>query len=149
MDCERSRQLSAYHDGELPVAERAALEAHVAECAVCRGELAQLGALSRLLAQAGQTPVPSGLEARLHERIDHAGELVVVRLAERLMAVAAAVLVACGLYLWQADRTEAAAPIESWERTLISQRLPAAPEPAADDPVIRWVVADLSEGEQE
>jgi len=148
MDCGFSRQLSAYHDGELPPAERDALTAHLAECDACRGEMAGLQALSRLVSGAGRAPLPQGLLERAHQRVDAAGEVVVVRLAERLMAVAAAVLLACGIYLYQAGQTQAASPLEDWAPTLISQRLPASQPPGTVDPMVRWVVADLTEGEQ-
>ncbi len=149
MDCGFSRQLSAYHDGELGSAERLALEAHLAQCDACRRELAGLQALSRLVAQAGRAPLPAGLVERAHRRLEGAGEVVVVRLAERLMAAAAAVLVVCVLYLYQASRTEAAPPLEDWAPTVISQRVPANQELGTVDPLVRWVVADLSEGEQQ
>jgi anti-sigma factor RsiW len=149
MDCKFSRQLSAYHDGELRPAECEALGAHLAQCAECRSELEQLRALSRLVADAATVPLPQGLLERAHERVDSAGEVVVVRLAERLMAAAAAVLLACGLYLWQAGRAEVAPPLETWAPALISQRLPAPQEPGAEDPLVRWVVADLEQGEQQ
>jgi hypothetical protein len=42
--------LSAYHDGELSTAQRAQVEAHLQTCAPCREQLAQLQALSSLLA---------------------------------------------------------------------------------------------------
>jgi hypothetical protein len=41
--------LSAYHDGELPAAQRAQVEAHLRTCAACWEQLAQLQTLSALL----------------------------------------------------------------------------------------------------
>jgi len=149
MDCRFGRQLSAYHDGELPEAERTALEAHLARCPACRAELAGIQALGRLVAEAGRAPMPEGLLERAHRRVDSAGEVVVVRLAERLMAAAAAVLLVCVLYLYQANRTEAAPPLEEWAPTLISQRVPTSQESGTVDPLVRWVVADLGEEEQQ
>ena len=149
MDCGFGRQLSAYHDGELPPGEHDALKAHLAGCPACRQELAALQALSRLVAGADRVPLPEGLLERAHRRVDGAGEVVVVRLAERLMAVAAAVLLVCVVYLYQASRTEAAPPLEEWAPTLISQRVPASQEAGAVDPLVRWVVADLGEEEEQ
>lgn len=148
MNCEHSRQLSAYYDGELPPEECRSLEAHLAECAVCRTELAHLRTLSRLVAAAGESDIPEGLALRVHERIDSAGDMVVVRLAERLMAVAAAILLASGVWLWQAQGTEASVPDEAWVSTIVSPALPTPQEQAPVDPVIKWVVDDLSQGER-
>ena len=49
-DLETSGRLSAYHDGELPAGERAAVERHLAECAACREALEQMRRLSAALA---------------------------------------------------------------------------------------------------
>jgi len=43
---QRERRLRAYLDGELPAIERAALGAHVASCAACRGRLREQRALA-------------------------------------------------------------------------------------------------------
>lgn len=50
--------LSAYHDGELKGRQRRQVEAHLAECASCRGELDQLRSLSATLAA---SPPPADL----------------------------------------------------------------------------------------
>ncbi|HUG56023.1 MAG TPA: zf-HC2 domain-containing protein [Candidatus Limnocylindrales bacterium] len=51
-------ELSAYLDGALHGAERAAVEAHVRACGPCAGRLAELGATARLIA-ALPSPRPS------------------------------------------------------------------------------------------
>ncbi len=43
------RQLPAFHDGELAVGERAAVQAHVRECPACATEMRELAALSSCL----------------------------------------------------------------------------------------------------
>ncbi len=48
MNCEEvSRELSIYHDGELPERQAAELELHLANCESCRRELAQFSQLGR------------------------------------------------------------------------------------------------------
>ena len=148
MNCQHSRQLSAYYDGELSPEECQALEAHLAECAPCREELAHLRTLSRLVAGVGEAPLPEGMEQRLHARIDGAGDVVVVRLAERLMAVAAAVLVVSAVWLWQVRGTQAGPVAEAWESTVISQSLPTPQEQVPEDPMLKWIVNDLTQGER-
>ncbi|MBV9080331.1 MAG: zf-HC2 domain-containing protein [Elusimicrobia bacterium] len=61
--------LSDYLDGGLDAAERAAVDAHLVDCAECRGELEQLKSVLAWSKSAAKTPPPSGLEARLHARI--------------------------------------------------------------------------------
>ena len=149
MNCERNRQLSANYDGELHPEESASLEAHLTDCPACRAELEHLRIISRLVARAGESDVPQGLTMRLHERIDAAGDVVVVRLAERLMAVAAVILLASGVWLWQAQETEASVSTQGWENTALAQSLPTPQEQAPVDPVVKLVVDDLSQGAQQ
>jgi anti-sigma factor RsiW len=61
---EARRRLGARLDGRLGPGEREALEAHLAGCAGCRGELARWEASARALRAAGPTAVPPGLAAR-------------------------------------------------------------------------------------
>jgi hypothetical protein len=57
-----SENLSAYLDGELPLQERAAVEAHLAGCPDCRAVLAQLGAVSGIVKKHSMEPVPPALK---------------------------------------------------------------------------------------
>jgi hypothetical protein len=43
------RQLSAFHDGELPVGEQIAVQAHLRECPACAGELSEMDDLGSCL----------------------------------------------------------------------------------------------------
>ena len=92
-------QVQAYHDGELSVADRAAVEAHLAGCADCTAELARLRALSGMLR--GGAPVMSA-EAmrRLLDQVHYVEEeTIVLPLVRRLTGLAAAVLLAGSLWL--------------------------------------------------
>lgn len=57
--------LSAYLDNELPQAEKAALESHLAECPECSKELSELRSLSLLIHKHAVEPVPAGLKAKV------------------------------------------------------------------------------------
>lgn len=140
-DCEWLMKVQAFHDGELTPAERAALEAHLPSCAACRRELQSLRALSGVLASA---PMPA-LRPEALRRFHRAGvtlEWVVMRTSEYFAAVAAVVLVACGLWLWHSARTaERTAPL------LDSVALSPAADSTVADPeasVAQYIVADLS-----
>ena len=62
--CPDELRLAAYHDGELPPADRADVQRHVLSCPPCVGYLAELGRVSAWLATAGSavglTPLAAG-----------------------------------------------------------------------------------------
>lgn len=69
------RRLSAFHDGELTVSERSAVDAHLRECAPCSAELAGIRAIGEELralaaaASARQGPAMAGLRAGIVSRL--------------------------------------------------------------------------------
>jgi anti-sigma factor RsiW len=67
MDCEHSRELmSAYLDDELSAADRQQVQAHRADCAVCRAELAELEAVrGRVATEAQRYSAPDHLKRRI------------------------------------------------------------------------------------
>lgn len=60
MRCEDTQQLKRFAAGDLPVTDRQAVQAHLAECADCRAKLTEIDALAGVLADATTPPVPSG-----------------------------------------------------------------------------------------
>lgn len=91
--CDRRADLGPYVLGNLPDDERADVEAHLAVCAGCRRELAELDELPSLLARAAE-PVPRPPE-RVRDRVLAAA--VARRVRRRWTAVAAAVAVVAAL----------------------------------------------------
>jgi anti-sigma factor RsiW len=69
LECRTARRgMGPYRDGELPPAERLALEAHLAACPDCSASLADaqtLGGLLRLRAEALAEDLPPGFSARV------------------------------------------------------------------------------------
>ncbi len=66
------RQLSAYRDGELPISEQIAVEAHLRACRACADELVELetiGALVRRSVPASSEPPLAGLAATVVSRV--------------------------------------------------------------------------------
>lgn len=53
------RQLSAYHDGELPVEEQIAVEGHLRQCSSCQAEERELRSLSAMIRGAAAPAMPS------------------------------------------------------------------------------------------
>jgi anti-sigma factor RsiW len=76
MTCDdRIDQISAMLDGELPVAEVAALTAHIAQCPECAGVLAELGGLRAALAEAvPEEPVSADFTARIERMLESEAE---------------------------------------------------------------------------
>lgn len=65
MHCENvQQQLNRFVAGDLPVADRQAAGAHLAECAACRAKLAELDALAGVVASTPTPPIPSGFASR-------------------------------------------------------------------------------------
>jgi len=60
--------LSGYLDAALPEADRRRVEGHLAGCAGCRAELDELRAVSRMVRDLPQKPLPAGFLRRLDDR---------------------------------------------------------------------------------
>jgi anti-sigma factor RsiW len=61
MHCENvQQQLNRFVAGDLPMADRQAVQAHLAECAACRAKLAELDAVAGVVASTPTPPIPSG-----------------------------------------------------------------------------------------
>ena len=106
MNCNKTRQrLSEYLDGVLPDGERAALDAHLAECPECRTELESLRRTVEAVAGLPVRSAPVGFKGRLMARLRaEAADTAdrgdrVLTLWPRLAAVAAMFLVAAALTL--------------------------------------------------
>ena len=105
MPCERiEQQLGCYLDGELPASERAAVEAHLLQCAHCRAELQQLRNLAAGIGQLGSVEAPSSLWSRIERGLDQADRPSVghpprrrLRLRTAPWAWAAAIVLVLGL----------------------------------------------------
>jgi len=145
-DCEHIEQISAYYDGELSPEERRLMETHLQQCDVCARELRQLKRLSSLMSGVRMPELPVGVLRRLHDNAASLRQRMIVRLAERLTAAAAAILVVCAAWIFvDRARGEALPTVASpWELTAVSP---------ADDPLVseqqqiaRWIVEDLSLG---
>ncbi len=66
MRCEDAQeQLNRFAAGDLPVADRHAVQAHLAGCPACRAALAEVDALAGVLADAASPPVPAGFASRV------------------------------------------------------------------------------------
>jgi len=144
-ECEYAQKLGAYHDGELPPAQAAEMEEHIASCAACAAELGRIRALSEMLKQVRQPQVPAATLRRLHRRVDSLPNLTIHRLAEIAAAVAAAVLVTCSVLLATASAgtAPAASLPEGWEIAAVPHTA-ALSAASSDEQLVMWIVQDLA-----
>jgi len=115
-ECEQAYRLGVYHDGELSSADRAVVERHLKDCPACAAELARMERLSGLARGLTTPAMPPGAISRLHDRVNSLYSRPIIRLAEAMSAVAAAILIACvvGLFM-QGDLP--AASSATWDET--------------------------------
>ena len=142
-DCQHADRLSAYHDNEMSPPAWAEMEDHLAQCPACAAELARLAKLSRAFAELPATLVSRQTMQRLHRRLDVVPGQAIAHLAEALTAVAASILIACGVWLWSSSSPADAAGIPLWEATAIQKPAESAPQ-ASEDRLAGWMVQDLS-----
>lgn len=100
MRCEEiESRMSRYLDGVLAVPEREAVEAHLRECPFCtalEGNLRNLVAALKAPAVEPPSRVWGRLAASIEERRRHPGRQAVRRVAPKLLAAAAGLLLALG-----------------------------------------------------
>ncbi len=108
MECPQANKVSLYHDNEMPPALRAEFEAHLEDCRLCQAELRRLQEMSGALATIPRAQLPDVILGRLHKSVTAAGSRGVLRLAEALSAVAAAILIVCSIGLTQVPPPEQA-----------------------------------------
>jgi anti-sigma factor RsiW len=70
-----AEDLGAYHDGELAVAARQALERHLDGCGACSAQLAELRALDGAIQGLPRIAPSADFQARLQARLARAGSL--------------------------------------------------------------------------
>jgi anti-sigma factor RsiW len=146
MNCDRTAQIHAYHDGELPAGERDSLEAHVKSCAECSELLRELRSLSRMFASAPMVEIPVGAMQHLRQRRYIVPDAGVLKIAGWLTAAAAAVLLAA-LPMWhqQSNETQAAAPTPELDYVAVTP--PADSEQQGRNDYValaQWMADDLS-----
>jgi anti-sigma factor RsiW len=116
----------------------------LAQCPACAAELARLEKLSQAFAGLARPLVDPQTMRRLHRRIDALPGLAIARLAEALTAVAASIVIACGVWLWASSAPAGAASMPVWEAAVLQKPAEAAPPTASEDRLAGWIVQDLS-----
>ena len=144
--CPTPATISAYYDRELDPARMNLVRRHLAGCAACREELAQLGNISNLLSKLDLS-ADANVLSRLHRQVDqYQRQRGIQRFAEVCTGVAASILVFCGLWMGMQPLAKAAPQaMPVWESTLVQVPNEARPEmPAAEDEMAQWLALDLT-----
>jgi anti-sigma factor RsiW len=143
--CPFSKQLEAYHDGELDPLLRQALERHLSECSECAAELAQLQGMSRMFAALPPVHLSQIGLHRLHVKADQAMDESLLRAVRVLSAVAACVLVAGSAWLFKTrgDARENMPVAPPWAD--VAMALDVEPSSGTySTPAAAWYLADDS-----
>ena len=138
--CPHMSLVGAFHDGELPEPRHAEMRRHVSECAQCAAELEELRRVSRFLASGPAVSISSGMAGRLHEHVDVLMDRSVLRFAQMLSGIAAAVLIAAGGWLMGSPPARPE-PVSAWETAAVTLGPQTASEPDSMH-TARWMVTE-------
>lgn len=140
--CPQLESVGAYHDGELSAARRVEVEAHLSKCPSCAAELESLRSLSALFRVSPAEAPGSRVLAELHEQVDALTERSVLRFAQLLSGIAAAVLIGVGGWLMTAPAA-APQPAGGWEEAAVTLRPHNQAEPGPMR-TARWMATELA-----
>jgi anti-sigma factor RsiW len=146
MNCEKTEQVHAYYDGEMPLSRRGEFESHLQTCADCRALLSDLLQVSELIASAPLAEMPPLTMARLQNTWDAVRDRSVMRIASWLTAAAAAVLIGA-LLLWPGQRRdEGLRAATTWPAAVMPPDDSRDSDVASADlvGVAQWMANDLS-----
>src|SRR5690242_18190113 len=102
-NCQYESKISAYYDGELAEADRAAFEQHLAACPPCQTELRQHRRLSQFMQLAPRKTLSAQAREDLYALAPAVGGGVYLRVAEWTTALAACILIAASVWLFHAQ----------------------------------------------
>src|SRR5690242_6069503 len=112
--------LSAYADGEVGIATRLQIEAHLDQCEQCAKDLEKIRSLSCLVGSYNVPPLTADELARIHDAVDEANQFRLYRPAGLMGLIAASILVISGTWLMALPAptppSQARGKAADWER---------------------------------
>jgi anti-sigma factor RsiW len=108
-NCPTDQTLSAYHDGEITVADRAVLSRHLAWCEACARRMDRLRQMSAFISSGAPDGLSQIAMRRLHNKLDEVMERGLVRWAWEVSGIAAAILLVGSIWLAQLAEPASAA----------------------------------------
>lgn len=144
MQCERTPDIHAYHDGQVDARRAAEIEAHLERCGSCAALLADLRRLSALVTRAA-LPEMTRPVADFYAAWNRSRDRALLRITSWLTGVAACLLVGA-LLAYPRNTTMATARPGPWESAAVMPAdQTAAGEPGSDlVQVAQWMATDLS-----
>ena len=142
--CSNISLISAYHDDELDASRRAEVEGHLSACPQCAAELEQLKSLSLLIAARPKLPgLSNEANRRMHRHVEELTDRSVLRFAELLSGIAAAVILVATI--WSAQPAKVAAePVVAWDRAAVMLEPEQPSSSPAQIRTVAWMVSELS-----
>lgn len=146
MSCDRSAQVEAWYDGELPESDRAAVEQHLRECADCTQLVAELRQMSQMLVAAPRAQMGADAKRRLERSWWANRDRGVLRMAEWLTAAAAAVLVGALMFWSEGERpSQPPTQVATWQSDAVMPPTETRDEVASNVVTLaEWMANDLS-----
>lgn len=141
--CHHLPRVHAYHDGELPSDQLTDFTAHLQSCPQCQLELASIQALSNHFRASPKPVPPADLSASIMRRVEQDADPRAIRLAWRLSAAAAVIVVACLPQMQRSGAVVNAGPPAAWE---LAAAIPAG-DPGTfseEHQLARWMADDLA-----
>ncbi len=142
-DCEYQVKIHAYHDGELPPADRESAEVHLRACPACARELERLRRMSEFFASARLPELSPEALQRLHRGRIVALEPALVHTSEFFAAAAAAIMLVCAAWLWRASAPQELAAMPSWQEVPVTYQVDASTDNDPGAHVAQIILAEL------
>ncbi len=146
LKCPQISRVSAFYDKELAVGPQVDMQAHIAGCEVCLAELESLRGLSGRLAGMRMPAVASDLGERLRRRLEAQEERGLLHVAQAMMGIAAALMIASLVGLRMINSNTVTARVEPNPDWAVAAEHPSGDVAGAGQQTVlaQWIVDDLS-----
>ena len=148
--CQYESKISAYYDGEMTEADRAAFEQHLAACPPCQTELRQHRLLSQFMRLTPRKMLSTQAREDLYSLAPAVGEGVYLRIAEWTTALAACILITASLWLVHARPAQQSPEAVVLDPVMLNPPTLHDASDMPDDPqLVDWVTANAAAGQNQ
>ena len=152
-ECNQEHLVSRYYDDELSKEEVLQFKKHLHTCTTCQAALASFQDISGILDAASPNEASAEFTPRLHALVEETDNSIDLRFAQRMLAIAATMLLTTSLFWAVGGTTSLEAQSDThWAEYMLGssptiQTLEEAPNPAATN-FADWMALALSEDTQ-